>query len=63
MTVGADGFKVSGIKDAIDTKINKLDADLLKTSLQEYKITNYNTKKVCANPEKTGKTLANQGEK
>ena len=28
LTVGADGFKVSGIKDAIDTKINKLDADL-----------------------------------
>ena len=26
LTVGADGFKVSGIKDAIDTKINKLDA-------------------------------------
>ena len=25
LTVGADGFKVSGIKDAIDTKINKLD--------------------------------------
>jgi hypothetical protein len=23
----------------------------------------YNTKKVCVNPEKTGKTLANQGEK
>lgn len=28
LTVGADGFKVSGIKDAIDTKINKLNADL-----------------------------------
>lgn len=28
LTVGADGFKVSGIKDAIDTKINKLDADV-----------------------------------
>lgn len=26
LTVGANGFKVSGIKDAIDTKINKLDA-------------------------------------
>lgn len=28
LTVGADGFKISGIKDAIDTKINKLDANL-----------------------------------
>jgi len=28
LTVGADGFKISGIKDAIDTKINKLNADL-----------------------------------
>ena len=28
LTVDADGFKISGIKDAIDTKINKLDADL-----------------------------------
>ena len=28
LTVGASGFKVSGIKDAIDTKINKLDADV-----------------------------------
>lgn len=26
LTVGANGFNVSGIKDAIDTKINKLDA-------------------------------------
>lgn len=26
LTVGTDGFKISGIKDAIDTKINKLDA-------------------------------------
>jgi len=26
LTVGADGFKVSGIENAIDTKINKLDA-------------------------------------
>ena len=26
LTVGSDGFKISGIKDAIDTKINKLDA-------------------------------------
>lgn len=28
LTVGAEGFKVSGIKDAINTKINKLDADV-----------------------------------
>ena len=28
LTVGANGFKVSGIKDAIDTKINKLDASV-----------------------------------
>ena len=28
LTVGEDGFKISGIKDAIDTKINKLDADV-----------------------------------
>lgn len=28
LTVGADGFKVSGIKNAIDTKINKLNADI-----------------------------------
>lgn len=28
LTVDAAGFKISGIKDAIDTKINKLDADL-----------------------------------
>ena len=28
LTVGADGFKVDGIKNAIDTKINKLDADI-----------------------------------
>jgi hypothetical protein len=26
LTVGTNGFKISGIKDAIDTKINKLDA-------------------------------------
>lgn len=36
LTVGGGGFKVSGIKDAIDTKINKLDADVSGKSADEH---------------------------
>jgi hypothetical protein len=36
LTVGADGFKISGIKDAIDTKINKLDSSAATTNAGYY---------------------------
>ena len=37
LTVGADGFKISGIKDEIDTKINALDATVGSTTVENGK--------------------------
>lgn len=37
LTVGADGFKISGIKNEIDTKINALDATIGSTSVESGK--------------------------
>ena len=36
LTVGTDGFKISGIKDAIDTKINKLDVEVINPGAGKY---------------------------